>query len=78
MSNDKPMAAAGVVFAAMFLLGGLFDNLVTLIARDIGLWQFHATRSASCFFCWPVLAQQVGGGSCVPTGSGPSPCAAGG
>ena len=43
MSNDKPMAAAGVVFAAMFLLG-LIDNAVAVIARDTGLWQFHAMR----------------------------------
>ncbi|WP_300519396.1 DMT family transporter [Aliiroseovarius sp.] len=43
MANDKPMAAAGVIFAAMFLLG-LIDNAVAVIARDTGLWQFHATR----------------------------------
>lgn len=43
MSNDNPMAAAGVVFAAMFLLG-LIDNAVAVIARDTGLWQFHAMR----------------------------------
>ena len=44
MSNDNPMAAAGVVLVAMVLLG-LIDNLVVLIARDTGLWQFHAMRS---------------------------------
>ena len=44
MAHDKPIAAAGVIFAAMFLLG-LIDNLVVVIARDLGLWQFHFMRA---------------------------------
>ncbi len=44
MPQDKPLAAIGMVSAAMVLLG-LIDNLVAMIARDTGLWQFHAMRS---------------------------------
>lgn len=44
MANDNPMAAAGVVLTAMFLLG-VIDNAVAVIARDTGLWQFHAMRA---------------------------------
>lgn len=43
-SHDRPAAAAGVVFLAMFILGGL-DNAVSVIARDTGLWQFHFIRA---------------------------------
>lgn len=39
------MLAVMLIMAAMALLG-LFDNLVALIARDIGLWQFHFLRAA--------------------------------
>ncbi|MCI2399185.1 DMT family transporter [Aliiroseovarius subalbicans] len=44
MPHDRPIAAAGAVFAAMFLLG-LIDNTVVVIARDLGLWQFHFMRA---------------------------------
>lgn len=44
MTADKPMVAAGLIIATMFLLG-FFDNLVRQIAPDVGLWQFHLFRS---------------------------------
>ncbi len=43
-SHDRPLAAAGVVVFAMFVLGGL-DNAVAVVARDTGLWQFHFVRA---------------------------------
>ncbi|MCP5036393.1 MAG: DMT family transporter [Rhodobacteraceae bacterium] len=42
--GDKPIAAAGAILAAMALLG-LIDNTVSVIARDLGLWQFHLIRA---------------------------------
>lgn len=49
---DRPMAAAGAILFAMAFLG-LIDNLVTVIARDIGLWQFHFMRALMAL---PMLA----------------------
>ncbi len=43
-SEDRPMAAAGVVILSMLMLGAL-DNTVSIIARDTGLWQFHFLRA---------------------------------
>jgi drug/metabolite transporter (DMT)-like permease len=37
--------AAGIILAYGTIIGGL-DNVVRIIARDAGLWQFHATRGA--------------------------------
>ncbi len=44
MQHDRPIAAAGAILTAMALLG-LIDNTVSVIARDIGLWQFHLFRA---------------------------------
>jgi len=44
MQVERPFAAAVATLASMALLG-LIDNLVQLIARDIGLWQFHLMRA---------------------------------
>ncbi|GHE89562.1 membrane protein [Aliiroseovarius zhejiangensis] len=44
MSGNRTFAAAGTICLAMFLLG-FFDNFVTLIAQDLGLWQFHLMRA---------------------------------
>ena len=41
---SHPLVAAALVVAAMALLG-LSDNMVSMVASDVGLWQFHATRS---------------------------------
>jgi drug/metabolite transporter (DMT)-like permease len=40
-----PLLAASMVLGAMAIIG-LIDNYVVLIARDAGLWQFHAVRAA--------------------------------
>ncbi len=47
MSQDiatRPLAAATYMVAAMLIIGGI-DNTIQLIARDIGLWQFHFVRA---------------------------------
>lgn len=43
--SPRPLLAAACVVSAMALLG-LSDNLVILVADDMGLWQFHFLRSA--------------------------------
>lgn len=40
----RPLAAAFVMVAAMAIIG-VIDNVIPLIAAEIGLWQFHATRA---------------------------------
>ncbi len=42
--TDRPVAAAGLILLAMALLAFL-DSTVVIIARDIGLWQFHFIRA---------------------------------
>ena len=44
MSGNRTLVAAATICLAMFLLG-FFDNFVALIARDLGLWQFHLMRA---------------------------------
>ncbi|HHB80214.1 MAG TPA: DMT family transporter, partial [Aliiroseovarius sp.] len=44
MQQDRPMLAVALILVAMLMLG-LFDNFIGLIARDIGLWQFHFMRA---------------------------------
>ena len=39
------VASIGFMVAGMAILG-VIDNVVSLIAVDVGLWQFHMTRSA--------------------------------
>ncbi|MCK0126738.1 DMT family transporter [Gelidibacter sp. F2691] len=55
MGADRPLAAAGFIFAAMFLLG-FFDNLVRQIAPELGLWQFHMMRSIMAFGLFALIA----------------------
>ena len=42
--NTQPIAAALMMLAGMSVIG-LIDNFVIVIARDGGLWQFHAMRA---------------------------------
>lgn len=42
--ETRPLAAALFMVAAMSVIG-VIDNVIPLIARDIGLWQFHAVRA---------------------------------
>ncbi len=48
---DQPLGTSRTILAAFLILGyamaiGFTDNYVQLIARDAGLWQFFATRTA--------------------------------
>lgn len=44
-AGSATVLAAGAVLAGMAIFG-LVDNFIPLITDDIGLWQFHALRSA--------------------------------
>jgi len=43
-SASTPLFAAGLVVAAMAILG-MTDNMVIMVAGDAGLWQFHMMRA---------------------------------
>ena len=55
----QALAAAALVVAAMALLG-LSDNLVALVAAEVGLWQFHATRSVIALILVVAVARFYG------------------
>ncbi|MCK0169599.1 DMT family transporter [Aliiroseovarius sp. S1123] len=55
MATDRPLAAAGFIFAAMFFLG-FFDNLVRQIAPELGLWQFHLMRTVMAFGLFALMS----------------------
>ncbi|QBF31049.1 DMT family transporter [Thalassococcus sp. S3] len=43
--QTRPLLAAASMVAAMSVIG-VIDNVIPLIAAEIGLWQFHATRAS--------------------------------
>lgn len=55
MHTDRPLAALGVILASMAFLA-LIDNTVSVIARDIGLWQFHFMRAVLAIALMGALA----------------------
>lgn len=57
---NRVLLAAALVLLAMATLGYI-DNLVRLIAREAGLWQFHLTRSAIALPMLALLAHVIGG-----------------
>lgn len=58
-SSNRTPAAAGAVLIYAGLIG-FTDNFVRVIAADIGLWQFHLTRSAIVLVMLGVLAVPFG------------------
>ena len=54
----ESVARGAVLIVAGMALIGLIDNLVRVVAAEIGLWQFHALRSAIAL---PVLALLIWG-----------------
>ncbi len=64
LSASNALTAASCIVAAMALLG-LIDNLVILIAEDVGLWQFHLVRSLMSLPLILVVAR-IGGHSLAP------------
>ncbi|PZQ95870.1 MAG: EamA/RhaT family transporter [Cereibacter sphaeroides] len=43
-ATDRTLAAAGLVLVYASIIG-FTDNFVRVVAAEVGLWQFHATRS---------------------------------
>ncbi|PTX54453.1 EamA-like transporter family protein [Litoreibacter ponti] len=78
-ANDPRQAALLAVFGMVVL--SFIDGFVPVIARDVGLWQFHATRSAMVLACllpaavvlgWRVRPVSIGAvavRSCLVAGS---------
>ena len=52
MTADRPVFAAGLLSASMFLMS-FVDNLVRVVSDDITVWQFHAIRA---LFALPMIA----------------------
>jgi drug/metabolite transporter (DMT)-like permease len=50
--DDRTLAALGMILVYALVIG-FADNFVRVVARDTGLWQFHATRSAMAL---PLIA----------------------
>ena len=57
--QNRTLAAAGAVMVYATLIG-FTDNFVRVIARDGGLWQFHATRTAMALALLAVSAVPFG------------------
>ncbi|MGB3313236.1 MAG: DMT family transporter [Albidovulum sp.] len=62
---DQSLGASRTVLAAFLILGyamaiGFTDNYVQVIARDAGLWQFFATRTAFGFVILGAVAAVFG------------------
>jgi len=56
MQRDNPLLAVGLILVAMAMLG-LFDNLIALLARDMGLWQFHFLRAVLAISGLGIMAR---------------------
>lgn len=56
---NRTLAAFGAVLIYASVIA-FTDNYVRVIARDAGLWQFHATRTAMAFAILAVVALPVG------------------
>jgi len=52
MTADRPVFAAGLLVASMFLMS-FIDNLVRVVSDDITVWQFHLIRA---LFALPIIA----------------------
>ncbi|MDI3336171.1 DMT family transporter [Defluviimonas aestuarii] len=64
-TEAEPRAVNATILAAFLILGyamaiGFTDNYVQLIARDAGLWQFFATRTAFGFVILGAVAAVMG------------------
>jgi drug/metabolite transporter (DMT)-like permease len=56
--HDPRQAAFLAVFGMVSL--SFIDNFVPIIARDVGLWQFHATRSAMVLAALMPISMLIG------------------
>lgn len=57
--QNRTLAAFGAVLIYACVIA-FTDNYVRVIARDAGLWQFHATRTAMAFVILALLAVPMG------------------
>jgi drug/metabolite transporter (DMT)-like permease len=57
--KNRTLVAAGLIVVYAFLIG-FTDNFVQVIAKDAGLWQFHATRTALAAVILGALALPFG------------------
>ncbi|NNK79072.1 MAG: DMT family transporter [Litoreibacter sp.] len=66
--TQNPLLAAAFCAALGMALLGLIDNFVRVLAQDIGLWQFHLTRTIIAFvligplvwfFGWKIRPQRA-------------------
>ncbi len=57
--QNRTLAAFGAVLIYAFVIA-FTDNYVRVIARDGGLWQFHATRTAMAFAILALVALPLG------------------
>ncbi len=57
--GHRPLASAGLVLAAMALIG-IVDNFVATIAETTGLWQFQVIRSAMALTLLTLAASTFG------------------
>ncbi|MEM8851603.1 MAG: EamA/RhaT family transporter, partial [Pseudomonadota bacterium] len=58
--QDRPLAAAGAILAAMAIIG-FIDQFVAVIAETSSLWTFHLIRSAMMWglaLAWVALRRQ--------------------
>ena len=56
---NRTLAAFGAVLIYASVIA-FTDNYVRVIARDAGLWQFHATRTAMAFVILALVAVPFG------------------
>lgn len=59
MIQDRTLAAAGLICIYALLIG-FTDNFVKVIAQDVGLWQFHATRTVMAMVLLGLAASVLG------------------
>jgi drug/metabolite transporter (DMT)-like permease len=57
--QNRTLAAFGAVLVYAFVIA-FTDNYVRVIARDAGLWQFHATRTLMAFTILALVAVPLG------------------
>ena len=57
--QSETLKAAGLAMLCMSIVG-LIDNFVLIIARDVGLWQFHLTRAVMVCSILAILARLYG------------------
>lgn len=58
-NTDRTLAAAGFIFVYAMVIG-FTDNYVRVIASEVGLWQFHFTRTCMAMVLLGVASYALG------------------